>query len=60
MIDYINEEQMKQWGMLWGTSGDRVKCKKCQRVIDYLPSNKYVMEAGDLPGIVTCKECLEK
>jgi hypothetical protein len=39
MIDYLNEEQMKQWGMKWGTSGEKVICKKCEKVMDYLPSD---------------------
>ena len=57
MIDYINEEQMKQWGMKWGTSGEKVICKKCDKIMDYLPSDQYIMEEGDLSGIVICKEC---
>jgi len=63
MIDYLNEEQMKTWGLVWGLHENRVICKKCRTIFDYdskRVGEDYFVNPKDPGGAVTCRECHEK
>ena len=60
MIDFLNEEQMKNWGLVWGLPNNRVICKRCGNIFDYDTKRvgiDYFVDPKDPGGAVTCKEC---
>lgn len=63
MIDFLNDEQQKMWGMKWGLPDDKVICKKCKKTFVHNPESvnfPYFIDPKDPGGIVTCKECIEE